>query len=141
MTVKSFTTAGKSVEANQTPLGEPLSIELDGREITFTPPTTGQWAVTMAGGTDTSSPSDMIATQINFFFGMLDTDDVNYFRHRLFDREDPFDVDNITEIIEYLIEEWSARPTKQPSDFLPSQSNGGKRSTAVRRHVASTPSA
>lgn len=139
MTVKSFTTSGKSVEANQTPIGEPVEIELDDRKITFIPPTTGQWAVTMAGSSDPESPAEMIATQINFFFSMLDDEDVSYFRHRLFDREDPFDVDNIAEIIEYLMEEWTARPTKQPSDYLPSQSNGGKKSTARRPHAVSTP--
>jgi len=139
MTIKSFTTSGKSVEQNEAPIGQPVKVDMDGREVIFLPPTTGQWAVTMAGGSDTSSPADMVATQINFFFSMLEADDVSYFKHRLFDREDPFDVDNIAEIIEHLLEEWSARPTKQPSDFLPSQRSAGKRSTAARQHMASTP--
>lgn len=139
MTIKSFTTSGKSVEENGTPMGEPVTVDVDGREVIFIPPTTGQWAVTMAGGTDSSSPSDQIATQINFFFSMLDDKDVHYFKHRLFDREDAFDVDNIAEIITYLLEEWAARPTKQPSDYLPSQRSAGKRSTATRPHAASTP--
>jgi hypothetical protein len=139
MTIKSFTTSGKSVEQNGTPMGEPVAVDVDGREVTFVPPTTGQWAVTMAGGTDSSSPSDQVATQINFFFSMLDPKDVAYFKHRLFDREDPFDVDNIADIITYLLEEWAARPTKQPSDYLPSQRSGGKKSTATRPHAVSTP--
>ena len=138
MTVKSFITSAKAADATDAPLGEPVTIDLDGREITFLPPTTGQWAVTIAGGTDTANPSQMVADQINFFFSLLADEDVQYFRHRLFDRKDAFDVPNIAEIMEYLIEEWSARPTKQPSDFLPSQSNGGKKSTARRHHVAST---
>lgn len=132
MSVKAFVTSAKTVDDNETPIGETLVIEIDERAITLTPPTTGQWAVYLAGSSDTSSSAEMMASQINFFFSLLDEDDARYAKRRLFHRDDAFDVDNVAEILEFAMEEWSARPTKQPSDFLPSQSSNGKRSTAAR---------
>lgn len=132
MTIKSFSTAAKSVEDNETPVGAPVEVEFDERKILFNPPTTGQWAVTMAGNSDAADTSEQLATQINFFFSLLGSKDAAWFKHRLFDRDDPFDVDNIAELIEYLMEEWAGRPTKPSSTSSTAQSNGGKRSTAVQ---------
>lgn len=132
MTIKSFSTAAKSVEDNQIPIGAPLEIEFDDRKIVLNPPTTGQWAVTMAGNSDSSDTREQLATQINFFFSLLEDQDASWFRHRLFDRDDPFDVDNIAELIEYAMEEWAGRPTTPSSTSSTARSNGGKRSTAVQ---------
>jgi hypothetical protein len=137
MSHRSFTTSAKSVEDNESPMGTPVTYEIDERDVTFLPPTTGQWAVTLAGLSDTASATEQMGAQINFFFSMLDDDDMRYFKQRLMDREDPFDVADIAEIITALMEEWSARPTIPPSGSSRSPSTGGKRSTAVRHH--STP--
>lgn len=134
MTIKEFTTSAKAAADDDTgALGKPIQVTVDEREVTFYPPTEGQLAVFFAGASDSSSQVNAVASTINFFFSLLDDDDIRYFKVRLFNRKDPFDAENIVEIVEYVIGEWSARPTKQPSDFMPSQSNTGRTSTA-RRH-------
>jgi hypothetical protein len=140
MSLKSFTTAARSAEEHALE-GLPIKVEIDGRKITFLPPSDGQFAIALAGSGDLVDTATMASTQINFFFSLIeDQKDSAYLRRRLFDRADDFGVEMIADIITYVMEEWSARPTKQPSDFLPSQSSGGTRSTAARRHKASTSS-
>lgn len=137
MTLKQFTTAARSAP-EEAPAGEPLDVEIDGRKVTLLPPTTGQLAIAMIGGGDMATQGEQIATSINFFFGLLEEKDAKFFRRRLFDRDDSFDVEQIADICEYATEEWFGRPTKQPSDFLPSQHGSGKKSTAKRHKAAST---
>lgn len=138
MTIKQFRTAARAADAEA--VGEPLEVEIDGRKIVLAPPTSGQLALVMVGASDVASESESIAASINFFFGLLNRADEKYLRRRLFDRDDPFEIDQIAEVVEYAIEEWFGRPTKSPSDFLPSQRGSGKKSTAKQRKQASTPS-
>jgi hypothetical protein len=140
MSIKSFVTAAKSAE-NRAALNEalPIEVEIDDRKITFFPPDDGQFAIALAGTGDLVDNATMASTQINFFFSLIhDEKDHAHLRRRLFDWRDPFGVENVADVIEYLMEEWSARPTKQPSDFLPSQSSAGKKSTAVRHRSTSS---
>jgi hypothetical protein len=56
------------------------------------------------------------------------------------DKNDPFDIEDVEGIIEWLMEEWSALPPTQPADFLPSRQSTGNGSTAKRRsRVRPTP--
>lgn len=136
MAIKEFTTAANAaVDEDAGEVGASVTVSIDGREVTFLPPTSGQLAVTLAGSGDMASEMEQVASTINFFFSLLDDRDSAYFRRRLFKRNDPFDVDNIAELVEYLIEEWSARPTKQPSDYLASQRTAGPKSTERPRRA------
>lgn len=101
-------------------------------------PTEGQVAWLMANMTDYVKAEEQAAASINFFVGLFDQETRRIIAHRLMDREDPFDLQQIQEITEYLVEEWSSRPTKSPSDYMPSQQNGGRRSTGSVRRVGST---
>lgn len=137
MAVKEFVTAAKATEGEETGvLGSDLVVTVDGREILFFAPTEGQLALFMAGASDSTSQVGSIASTINFFFSLLDDENVRYFKVRLFDRRDPFSAVDVVDIVEYLVGEWSARPTKQPSDYMPSQSSTGQRSTARRHRTA-----
>lgn len=138
MTVKQFTTAAKAAEHDpEAVLGAPITIEMDGREVTFQGATQGQLAVLFAGASDTTSKTQNIASTINFFFSLVeDEDDVRYFKVRLLDRKDAFDADDVADIVMHLVEEWTANPTKQPSDFMPSQKSDGPKSTARQPHKA-----
>lgn len=129
MALKEFVTAAQSTDGNEV-LGTPLRIKVDGRKVGFLPATQGQIAILLAGTSDSADTGDMVASSINFFFALLENrSDVSYFKKRLLDRADPFEADQISEIVAYLVEEWSARPTKAPSDYMQSQSSGGQRST------------
>lgn len=133
MSVREFTTAAKAADRrDDAELPEPVTFTIDGRDVIFNPPTPGQLAMAVAvtGMTDVQATADII----NFFINLLGPNDQRFFRSRLFSPDDDFGPEEITAIVQGLIEEWSARPTKQPSDYLPSQSSDGRRSTRpVRR--------
>jgi hypothetical protein len=135
LTIKAFTTAAK---ADGDEFGEPITFPVDGHDTTFNPPTSGQISVALIGASDMATSVEAAAATINFFFSLLDDEDVTHYKRRLFDREDPFGPETIGELIEMLMEEWSARPTKQPTDYAPSQRSGGQRSTPTRHRAAAS---
>jgi len=142
MAMKEFTTAAKAAADDPEAVeAEAITFMIDGREIEMQPPTEGQIALLLAGSSDMSSTPEMVASGINFFMSLIvRQDDIRYFKRRLLDRDDEFGADEVSEIIKWLVEEWTARPTKSPSDFTPSQRNGGRKSTGHRQHKVSTPS-
>ena len=140
--MKEFTTAAKAVAASgDGAVGEILKAKVDGREIAFHPPTEGAMAVLLAASAGLMPDMEAAANYINFFFSLVDDRDSRYLRQKLFSDEDDFGLDEIKDITVWLIEEWSGRPTKSPSDYMQSQHSGGQRSTPrPRKAVASTPS-
>jgi len=117
---------------------EPIEFMVDGEQYTAYPPTPGQMALLVSAQAKNRDPGESIAAIIDFLDGILDENAQADFRKRLLDREDPFDFDNVEQIMEGLIEEWSARPTPSPSASASSQANGGRKSTAKRRSIPST---
>jgi len=111
---------------------------VDDREVTAHSPTSGQLTLFMAVAGDTIDTPEAMATSINFLFSLLDPSDYSYLKRRLLKRDDPFGAKEIADILIYLIEEWSARPTQSPSDSPTSRSRGGRSSTARRSSAAST---
>lgn len=137
MTVRQFKTAARAAADNGDVNLPDVEIEVDERLVNFKAPSAGALAMAMTVGG--SGDAEATADIINFFFSMLDQKDSRYFRSRLFNHSDPFGPGEIAELVGMLTEEWSGFPTKQPSDYLPSQENGGRRSTPRhRRQAAST---
>lgn len=119
----------------------------DGEEVVFFRPSSGQMALMMSLGVGVTSKSkrggESVARFIALFMELMDGDTQDYFESRLLDRRDTFDLDGeggIFDIWEYLVEEWSARPTNEPSGSQPSRRATGKASTAPSRAKASTSS-
>lgn len=115
----------------------------EGTEVTFYQPGTGQLAL-MLGMVTGKLDAKAAGTFIALLFEMMEDETQNYFRGRLLDRTDGFDLEGdngLMAIFEYLTEEWSAvNPTKEPSDYQrPRQVTGGK-STATTRAKGSTSS-
>jgi hypothetical protein len=135
MTYKEFVTSAQADRASGE-VGRPITVLVDGEEITFEGATESQIALLIAATSATATNiTSGIADVINFFFSLLSEEDSRTLRHRLFDRDDPFDVENITDILMYLVEEWSARPTQSPSDSTPSPNSAGQKSTARLRRT------
>ena len=93
-----------------------IEFKIDGQAIKAYRPTPSQmaWAITATGRYTTLH--DKIAGVIDFFVGVLDENSRTYVVNRLLDRDDDFGFEQVEEIIRFLTEEWSGRPTKQPSD-------------------------
>lgn len=137
-TLKKFVTSAKNADeqGDVLPVGDPLPIQIDDREITLLPPTTSQFVLMLASMEAAASEQDQYASIINFFFGMIDDEDKRYIFARLRDRKDPFDVEDLSEIVEYVTEEWSARPTEESQDSSSPSQGSGKKSKAKPHHAA-----
>lgn len=141
--MKEFYTAAKDT------LGEVSDDDLivfkhDDTEVTFYQPSAGQLAIMLNVVNGAKLDPANAGVFIQLFFSMMDEETLRYFQARLMDRKDAFDLDGdggLFEIFEFLTEEWSARPTKQPSDYQPPRRATGPKSTAPTRVRASTSSA
>jgi hypothetical protein len=123
--MKEFKTAVRAVE---TPEKE-LTFTVDGTELTAYMPRPEQLAVLMAATGRHASLHTQIAGVIDFFVEVMDEDSQAYLRDRLLDRNDPFGLDEVESIIEWMVEEWTGRPTPPPSVSTRSRNNGGRKST------------
>jgi len=132
--MKQFETAVKAAEAED---DKPdLEFDLDGVMCQAYYPGDGQLAYLMASTGKHQAASERVAGLVNFFVAVLDDDSHSLIVNRLLDREDTFGLEEVQNIFEWMVEEWSGRPTKQPSDFQSSQRSAGqtsKRRTPVKR--------
>lgn len=138
--MREFVTAARDT-FEQEPQSE-ITFKHDGREVTFYEPASGQLVIMMGFGRG-EIDHRQAATFIALFFSMMDEETVTYFQDRLMDAKDPFDIDSeggIFDLWEGLVEQWSARPTREPSDYQSTRKPTGRASTASARAKASTSS-
>jgi hypothetical protein len=120
-----------------------LEFALAGQEFVADRASTAQLALIIAamdeGGTA------MVAAVFRFLRGILRGDGFNRLRDLISEGVVDFDLlvggddDNEEGIVDWIIEKSSDdRPTKQPTDYLPSQATGGQRSTGRSRGAGST---
>jgi len=92
-------------------------------------PSPGQVAYLTASIHKRAPLDRQIAGAINFCMAIMDEPTAAYLSDRLLDSEDPFELPEIQDIIEYLIEEWSGRPTQQSPGSAPQAATTGSTST------------
>lgn len=132
--MKEFT---RSAQQDDSPLGdEPLEFTIGGDEFIVYPPTTAMFALFLASQADNRSIPDQMAGVVDMIDNLLEPSQRSTFHKRLLDREHPLDFDVLQEIIEWMLEEWSARPTQQSSDSSSSRKTAGRKSTAKRASTA-----
>lgn len=124
--MKEFLTAAKeAVEGAD----EVLEVPIDGVIYKAYQPTDGQYAFVMATTGKHASTQDQIAGQVNFFLSLFEQEDADALARRLLDREDPFGLEEVTEIFTAMMEEWTGRPTQSSSGSSGSQRTTGRKST------------
>jgi uncharacterized protein YneF (UPF0154 family) len=106
---KEFTTAAE--EKVEGGLAQ-ITFKIDGHELTAHPPRDGQVAMMMAQMGRHSTNNDKVSGMIDFFVNLFDPADEQYLVNRLWDREDDFGIEQISDVMTWLMEEWSKRPTK-----------------------------
>jgi len=140
--MKSFSTAAKAAgHQKDLPIMEDVEFEHDERTVKAFSPTGPQLALFLAAWGDTAEESHRMVDTINFFSSRFSREDASYFRRRLNDPDDPFDFEAMSDILVWLIEEWSGRPTTSPSDSSRWPQPTGSVSTAGPQDAALTPSA
>jgi len=136
--MKEFQTAVKAVTE---PVEDTaMQFSIDGRELVCYPPEPAQLAVLMAAVGRHASLQTKVAGVIDFFVEVMDEESHAYIRERLLDRTDPFGLEEVEEIMSWMIEEWSGRPTESPSVSTRSQRSGGRKSTRPTTKSTSSPS-
>lgn len=139
--MKEFVTAVKP-KVGKLDKTSPIIMKHDGKEVKFYEPDPGSIAI-MAMIAGQKMNVQNMGTFLEFIFNCMDEETQLYFRRRLMDMDDSFGFDGeggLMEVWKALTEEWSARPTKQPSDFRPARRATGRASTATTRAKAPTSS-
>lgn len=118
--------------------GESVTAAILDREITFDHPGPGQLAYLSMVAASADSDLEAGAGLLNFLVSMMSNEDARYLKKVILDMDSGFDIEDVVEVMEYLLEEWSARPTKPASDSSGSQVPTGRPSTAASRRAGST---
>jgi len=133
--IREFTTAAREAQSDD---DQAIPFVVDGRECLCYKPDASQFAVLMATISRQNDWAAQIAGVINFFASVLDQPSHAYLTGRLLDRDDPFGIEEVQEIIEWMIEEWTGRPTQSPSGSTQSRQHGGPKSTPRTRKSTSS---
>lgn len=136
--MQEFMTAAKEVTEGDE-RDEMIPFILDGVQCYADPePPDGPLAVLMATTTRHSATEEQVAGTINFLAAVVDDDTHKLLVAKLLDRNDKFGIAEIQEILEWLIGEWSGRPTQSRSGSTPSRKNSGQKSTRRTRELTSS---
>jgi hypothetical protein len=108
-TIKEFTTALKAVTEDEE---APMVFSIDGRELHAYKPTYGQLAMLMSAVGRHTSIQTRVAGCIDFFVNVMDDDSANYVTERLLSRTEPLGIEQVEEVMEWMVEEWTGRPTR-----------------------------
>lgn len=135
--MKEFITAAEKTEE---PDEADLIFKIDGHEMRAYKPTDGQFALLMMAMGRHATEADQFAGVVDFFFNVLDETSQAYVSRRMMSREQLIPMEQIVEILQWMIEEWGGRPFQRPSGSTSSQRNGGRKSTGTTRRSTSSAS-
>jgi len=82
-------------------------------------PSDGQLAMLMAATGRHTTEHTQVAGIIDFFVSLLDEKSQILVTDWLLDRTDPFGIWEVNDIMTWMVEEWTARPTLPPSGSTP----------------------
>ena len=137
---------------------------IDDIEVTFAMPDLNQVVLMTALIENATSSLHAGASLINIFFGLIRPDEIGVdldgepveegdddakvvftdytarkLEAKMMNPRDPFGIEVIADVMTWLLEEWSARPTTPSSPSSGSQGRRGSTSKATRRGQGSTP--
>lgn len=115
-----------------------IDFKLLDREVSLKYPGSGALAYLTATMSTVSDNLSAVGIIINFIASCMDDEDARYLNQILLDSKSGFDVEDISEVAEYLLEEWSGgNPTSGSSGSSRPARTTGRSSTANSRRPAS----
>lgn len=135
--MKEFVTAVRELTEDED-AGQAFTV--DGVECFCYKPDEGQLAVLLASVSRSQDWKSQVAGIINFFVEVLDNHSHAYIVGRLLDRTDTFGLEEVQAIMEWMVEDWTGRPTQPPSVSTQSRPSGGRKSTQPTRKSNSSAS-
>lgn len=139
-TIRSFGDAVKAAERAEEDNEPSLVVDVLGREIELEYPGSGQVVFMTAALASTDGDITQVGEVVQFLYHLCSEEDAQYLKRQLLDRKSGFDSEAVIELIEYITEEWSSRPTRNVSGSSQSRSRTGASSTGGARRKVSTPS-
>lgn len=106
--MKEFNTALKAVTEDEAP----MVFKIDGQELHAYKPTDGQLALLLSAIGRHTNVQTRIAGVIDFFVNVMDEGSATYVTERLLSRTDPLEIEQVQEVMEWMVEEWTGRPTQ-----------------------------
>lgn len=94
---------------------EPLSFKIHGEEFHCWPDLQGRVLLQLAAGSADESGTAAVETINEFFDAALKPDSLAQFKELLKDPEKIVSVETLAEITSWLVEQYSERPTQEPS--------------------------
>lgn len=134
--MKSFTTAVVEALEDEEDEGR-IEFDLDGETLVAYKPSEAQFALLMQAVGRYASMADSVAGGIDFFHAVLDDTSAQHIHARLLDRKDAFGLEEVEEIMAWLVEEWTGRPMKRRSASTRSPKSTGPASSRGTRRSAS----
>lgn len=128
--MKSFDTSARQAEAGVANDAD-VEFELDGEVLVAHAPTAGQLALFLTANTGGGVQS--LVAMFDLLATVIDDDAVDLLKEKL---GEGMEITVITDIITFLVEEWSAHPTEPSSGASASRKSTGKASTAKPRSKA-----
>jgi hypothetical protein len=104
---KTGTTARKSTDEGALPV---LEFKIDDDEYKTLSPKSSQLAYLIAAGSDSRNEADQVAGVLDFMEQVLDPTSRRRLRKRLLDSADKLELENVVDLMEWMIEQWGARP-------------------------------
>jgi len=138
--IRTFGDAVKAAERAEEDYQEPITVNILDREVTIEYPGSGQAIYMTATIAGTDGDITQVGELVQFLYHLVEEEDAIFIKHSLLDRKSGFDGESVIELIEYLTEEWSSRPTRSLTGLSKSQPRTGPSSTGGARRKASTPS-
>lgn len=127
--MREFVTAVQDHEDRKSETAQPYPFKVDGVVCNAYKPDDSQIAVFFATVGRGASNADRIAGVLNFFDAVLDKKSSDYLTGRLLDRTDNFKFEQVEDILEGLVEDWSGHPTQEAVASSASPKRTGSRST------------
>lgn len=113
--MKQFTTAVREKTQESEGDDKPITFDVDGQTFTAYKPSDAQIAIITTKTGRRASSADVAAAAIDFFWSVLDDKAARTVEDRLMDRKDDFGLDEVLDILFWLIEEWTGHPTERQS--------------------------
>ena len=135
--MKEFTSSVRARTGDRAKLVD-LPFVLDGTEYVIQAPKNAQLAFLSASAAASRNTNDRVAAILDFLEAALVSPGDEMLRHRLLDPNDDLDLEDVMEIIEWAMEEWTGRPPTSANGSSPRRLPVGRPSKAIASGKGST---
>lgn len=106
-----FTTREKDDTAPDA--GDVLEIKLDGVSLWARKPSKGAWSLILGSVSRAANQADKTQAILEFVFASFDQSGQILLKNRMFDPEDKFDIDDLSDIVSKLIGKWAPQQSRR----------------------------